>query len=102
MFEVLDTEYLDIGGIMGPSIKFKSSEFVSSIRLSEYYRIFHSKTRQYQTTQFSEIKIGIDKCCPSARKVRKSKNENQERGYQLPSLTNARNDFEDMIGHKIW
>ncbi len=101
-YEVLCSEHLDIGGSILPIIHFdSSSSFLSSMKLSEYYRNFKSGTRQYQSIQFDEIRTGIRKCCPSARKDRKYKNKIQERGYQLPSLITARKEFEKMIGDKI-
>ena len=60
-----------------------------------------SKSREYQAAQYSEIKKGLAKWCPSAKNTRETACGRQKRGYKLPSLSDARLAFEEVFGGKI-
>ena len=56
---------------------------------------------QYETRQFYEVTEGIKDCCPSAISQRKLLNGSQKRGFLLPEIAKAREDFESKVGSKI-
>ena len=100
-FEVLSVGYIDCARPMDGFGVWEDSQFVSTVHLSEGYRQHLSKSKQYQTVQNTEIKRGFSKWCPDANHYRKKLGGKQERGYQLPSLDQARVAFEVAIGGKI-
>ncbi len=100
-FEVLSVGYIDCARPTDRFEVWEGSQFVSSVHLSEGYRQHLSKSKQHQTVQNTEIKRGFSKWCPEANYGRKKLHGKQERGYQLPSLDQARVAFEVAIGGKI-
>jgi hypothetical protein len=56
---------------------------------------------KYGPVQTREIKATLGKMCPSAASDRQSNDSKQERGYQLPTLNIARNEYEKFIGNKL-
>ena len=74
---------------------------MSTNDLSKGYVRHGSKSQQYDAAQSTEIKKGLAKWCPDANYDRKKLSGKQERGYQLPSLNDARVAFEVAIGGEI-
>ena len=74
---------------------------MSTNHLSRGYVSHGSKSRRYVAVQSTEIKKGLAQWCPDANYCRKKLGGKQERGYQLPSLDDARVAFEVAIGGKI-
>jgi len=100
-YEVLCTGYIKGSSEFGFSIEWEDAQFVSTNDLCKGYVRHGSKSRQYDAAQSTEIKKGLAKWCPDANYNRKQLNGKQERGYQLPSLDQARVAFEVAIGGKI-
>ena len=59
------------------------------------------KYRQYDSIQSAEINKGLAIWCPDARQDRKQINNEQQRGYQLPHIDLAKENFEEAIGGKV-
>ena len=100
-YEVLCSGYIKGSNEFGLSIEWEDAQFVSKNNLISGYVRHGSKSRQYDAPQITEIKKGLAKWCPDANYNRKQLNGKQERGYQLPSLDQARVAFEVAIGGKI-
>ena len=99
-YEVLTLGYFDVGGREQSCIDWTDPNFISSKSLFYYYKNFQNGKRLYDTIQFNEISNHIKKLCTQANSVRKCRNNSSERGYQLPSLIDARKSFENIIGTK--
>lgn len=52
------------------------------------------RSQKFAPTQSKEISDAIARLCPSAIKDRKMVNRSQHRGYKLPTLSVARQEFE--------
>ena len=100
-YEVLTLGYFDVGGREQSCMNWRDPNFISSNSLSYYYKNFQNGKRQYDTIQFNEIGNHIKKWCTQASSDRKCRNSSTERGYQLPSLIDARKSFENVMGRKI-
>ena len=100
-YEVLCAGNINSNNEVGFSIEWENAQFVSTNHLSRGYASHGSKSRRYVTVQSTEIKKGLTKWCPDANHYRKKLGGKQERGYQLPSLDDARVAFELAIGSKI-
>jgi len=100
-YEVLCTGYVDCAQFNGALDTWENSRFISTISLSESYKQHMSKSKQYQTVQDTEIKKGLAKWCPSAVSTREMDSGRHRRGYQLPSLNDARVAFEVVIGGRL-
>ena len=100
-FEVLSVGSINCAQPVGGFQMWEDSQFVSTASLCEGYKQNLSKSKQYQTVQSSEISSGLRKWCPEAKYDRQKTTEKQQRGYQLPSLDEARVAFEVAIGGTI-
>jgi hypothetical protein len=100
-YEVLCIGYIDCAR---PTVGFEiweDNRFVSTGHLIECYKQHLSKSKQYQTAQNTEISTGLQKWCPGSVRGRETNAGRMSRGYQLPSLNDARLAFEVAIGGKI-
>lgn len=100
-YEVLCAGYINSNNEVGFSIEWENAQFVSTNHLSRGYVSHGSKSRRYVAVQSTEIKKGLAQWCPDANYCRKKLGGKQERGFQLPSLGDARVAFEVAIGGKI-
>tara|TARA_B100000780_G_scaffold252167_1_gene199153 strand:+ start:91 stop:408 length:318 start_codon:yes stop_codon:yes gene_type:complete len=98
---VLCIGYIKGSSEFGFSIEWEDAQFVSTNDLSKGYVRHGSKSQQYDAAQSTEIKKGLAKWCSDANYDRKKLSGKQERGYQLPSLNDARVAFEVAIGGEI-
>ena len=99
--EVLCLSDLCVHSDSGAALEWQDAQFVSTKTLMDNYRLHQSKARNFDVMQNTEVTNGIKKWCPYAVDGRKSLNKTQRRGYQLPSLDDARVAFEVAIGGKI-
>ena len=100
-FEVLQTGDLSGGGAGAISKPWDKNPFVGTAALRQNCERFHSAVRQFHTLQAQYISAGLKKWCPQAVSTRKVEHGNQVRGYNLPSLTVARQAFESGIGGQV-
>lgn len=75
--------------------------FISTKSLTTAYENHAQKYRQYESIQSAEINKGLAIWCPDARQDRKQINKEQQRGYQLPHIDLAKENFEKAIGGKV-
>jgi hypothetical protein len=79
--------------------------FISSTFLLKQYKAHDKNSERYASTQTSQIVQKILKLCPSARQGKgKSKGlhtQKQVRGFYLPSLNIARQEFEKILGGSV-
>ena len=68
--------------------------FISTKIISAKYREYDSRSQRFGPTLSKEIADAITRLCPSATPDRKSLNNRQARGHNLPDLTTARQEFE--------
>ncbi len=100
-YDVLITGYIDFANFSIVGDQWEDSRFVSTINLLNSFKQHLSKSRQYQAAQNTEIRKGLAKWCPSAKNTRETVCGRQKRGYELPSLSDARLAFEEVFGGKI-
>ena len=100
-FEVLSTGCIDCTEPLGGSLLWEDERFVATININEAFNRHMSKSKQYQAIQHKEISGGLKRWCPNAVKGRGTGAGSSRRGYQLPSLDEARVAFEVAIGGKI-
>ena len=79
----------------------QESMFISTKSLTAAYEKHARKNRQYDSIQSAEINKGLAIWCPDARQDRKQINNEQQRGYQLPHIDLAKENFEEAIGGKV-
>ena len=99
--DVLSSGYIDYTNFGTACDQWEDSQFVCAINLLTSFEQHLSKSRQYQAAQYSEIKKGLAKWCPNAKYTREIVNGGQKRGYELPSLSDAKLAFEVVFGGKI-
>ena len=99
-YEVLCTGNLDFPD-QYISQSWQESMFISTKRLAAAYEKHALKYRQYDSIQSAEINKGLAIWCPDARQDRKQINNEQQRGYQLPHIDLAKENFEEAIGGKV-
>jgi hypothetical protein len=78
-----------------------NSLFVPTMALLLAFQQYDRNAGKYGPVQTREIKATLGKMCPSAASDRQSNDSKQERGYQLPTLNIARNEYEKFIGNKL-
>lgn len=91
-FEVLSSGNFSMGRFNADP--WKSGDFVSTDKLVEDFNSFDKRSQKFAPTQSKEISDAIARLCPSAIKDRKMVNRSQHRGYKLPTLSVARQEFE--------
>ena len=79
----------------------QESMFISTKSLTAAYEKHARKYRQYDSIQSTEIKKGLAVWCPDAHEKRKKAGNEHRRGYQLPHIDLARENFEEAIGGKV-
>ncbi len=99
-YEVLCTGYLDFPD-QYTSQAWRESRFISTKSLTATYEKHARKYRQYDSIQSTEINKGLAIWCSDARQDRKKINNEQQRGYQLPHIDLAKENFEEAIGGKV-
>ena len=100
-YDVLSMRMLNVKSDVFLDEDWEEGHFVSSSKLYQCYQNYFNRSVQYETRQFYEVTEGIKDCCPSAISQRKLLNGSQKRGFLLPEITKAREDFESKVGSKI-
>jgi hypothetical protein len=75
--------------------------FIASKFLAEYYLEFNKNAERYSPFQPHVIKKTMEKFCISSKQDRRQEDNLQERGWSLPSITIARQEFEKAIGNPV-
>lgn len=76
--------------------------FISTQYIIDSYSHYDKTAGRYEPLQTQKIAATLQKICPSAKSIRtKNSSNKQERGYQLPSITLARGEFESAIKTRI-
>ena len=75
--------------------------FVATLEIQEGYRDFDPKSQHHRSLQDDQIAAKLRKYCPSARKIRSNQQGVKQRGYALPTLVVARQEFTAHIGNTI-
>jgi hypothetical protein len=72
--------------------------FVATHEIQEGYRDFDPKSQHHRSLQDDQIAAKLRKYCPSARKARSNQYGSKLRGYELPALDIARQEFATHLG----
>lgn len=98
-FDVLST------GSLAPSASphdhWSTARFVASTTLTAAYREFGSADRHTGAFTERDLSDALKRLCPSAAKARHQMGAPQQRGYDLPTLAQARRELERVIGGNI-
>ncbi len=105
-FERYWYEVLKQGEITGyeyPTIHWNEPVFVSTDTLLKGYKHANKNAERYATVQVDRVVESLKKICPSATKRRATdeSGERRKRGFGLPHISEARQDFERHLGCKI-
>lgn len=102
-FEVLQTGIFNPGGFNAESWSAQSApQFVATQNLIKHYKESDKNAERYRTVQSQQIAASLKKLCPSAILTRrKLSGDDQQRGYELPSIDVARREFDHAIGGRV-
>ena len=100
-FEVLQTGCFWPGGRGEPMEPWEDPRFVSTKTLLGGLKEYEKGARVYTAPQEREVHQALKRLCPSAERDRQTNRNILERGQQLPSLPDARNEFAQFMGGKI-
>ena len=77
--------------------------FVSTDKLVKGYKHANKNAERYTTVQSEGIAETLRKVCPSAKKTKSTEmhGSTRKRGYKLPHVCVARQDFERHLGANI-
>jgi hypothetical protein len=100
-FEVLQTGDFNPGSPGEPMEPWQDPRFVSTKTLLEGWKGYEKGARLYTAPQERDVHQALKRLCPSAERDRQTKSKKPERGQQLPSLPDARNEFAQFMGGKI-
>jgi hypothetical protein len=100
-FEVLQTGCFWPGSRGEPMEPWEDPRFVSTKTLLAGLKEYEKGTRFYTAPQERDVHQALTRLCPSAERDRQTKSKISERGQQLPSLPDARNEFAQFMGGKI-
>ena len=108
-YEVLITGNLsgigDAGGILGD--EWDIAAFVSTDAIVKYYTAFNKNAQRHHTVQSQQISDALRRLCPSALSDRQKCSQGalnghkRARGFQLPELAKAREEFAAAMGAEI-
>jgi hypothetical protein len=77
------------------------AKFISSKSLAKYYLEFNKNAERFSPFQPHVIKKTMEKFCISSKQDRKQEDNVQERGWSLPDIAIARQEFEAAIGNPV-
>ena len=101
-YQVLQTGIFGEDAHPEPCSIWTAACFLSTEDLMKAWGQYEKGQRQYATRQESEVHVGLKRLCPSQVSQRKkSRNQNQKRGFQLPALPVARAEFERAMGGEV-
>ena len=72
----------------------EAESFISTKDLVRHYKKYYPKADKYEPIQTSYISQAIIRLCPSAKPVRRTSNNKQQRGFDLPDIQTARSEFD--------
>lgn len=98
-YEVLQTGSFKNG--FYPVTPWNQSVFISTDSIIQAYKEYDRNATKYQPLQSQQLAATLKKLCPSAVNDRQTVLGRQERGYQLPTISIARNEFEKLMGTSI-
>lgn len=98
-YEVLQTSAFKTG--FHPITPWNQSVFISTDSIIQAYKEYDRNATKYQPLQSQQLAATLKKLCPSALNARQTILGRQERGYQLPTITIARNEFQKLMGTSV-
>ena len=85
------------------SKEWEESIFIPTAELISNYKFFDTQSTKYGTVQTKYVRELITKMCPSAVHKRKETSGTQNRGFDLPCIETARDEFASYVGcHIRW
>jgi len=75
-------------------IYWEDHDFISSTDLVDQYQRFDKHSQKFAASITKDISDAIARLCPSAKKDRQTDHRSTKRGYVLPELSIARQEFE--------
>ena len=95
-FEVLTAGRFGYSTYLGTTFDdcWTDSEFVATTQLLYFYQKHDKYSQKFKQTNSKDISDAISRLCPSAKKDRQTLKNNIKRGFHLPALSIARQEFE--------
>lgn len=101
-FEALYTGSLQGGRQIIGKEEWLAGDFISTVDLLEHYKTFNKNSERYAPMQSRELKSRLEQLCKSVCPARGSGALSKTvRGYKLPSLSQARAEFETFLGGSV-
>lgn len=100
-YEVLQSGDLQSGIKFATLDLWDEETFVSTANLMANWKEFQGSQRSYNTLQERDLHAAIKKLCPSAKSDRSTVSGRQKRGYNLPPLATARQEFASAMGGTV-
>lgn len=100
-YEVLTSANIQCGSRYEALGNWDEATFVSTSRLMSCWKEFQGGQRSYNTLQERDLHATIKKLCPSAKSDRSTVSGRQKRGYTLPPLATARQEFARALGGTV-
>lgn len=75
--------------------------FIATDSITQAYKEYDRNATKYQPLQTQQLAAMVKTLCPSAVNDRQTVLGKQERGYQLPTISIARNEFENLMGTSV-
>jgi hypothetical protein len=98
-------ELLQSGELKGDNqcliLVWSDASFISTHDMMRGWKEYERGQKQYAPRQERDFHSALKRLCPSASKGRQTAHGNQKRGYQLPSLPDARADFTKAMGGEV-
>ena len=98
-------EVLQSGELKGDNqcliLVWSEASFISTHDMMRGWKDYERGQKQYAPRQERDFHSALKRLCPSASKDRHVASGNQKRGYQLPSLPDARTDFTKAMGEEV-
>jgi hypothetical protein len=98
-FEVLTTGYFGCGQYS--TNPWRLGDFIATRTMHKECIEYDKRAQRYASLQTSEISRALGRLCSSAKASRKTVQNSQHRGYVLPALSVARQEFEEAYNCKV-
>ena len=94
-FEVLMTGRFGYDLYLGTKLDeaWEDNSFMATTELVDWYQKFDKSSQRFGTSITKDISDSLARLCPSAKKDRHSRNNVVKRGFILPEISIARDDF---------
>ena len=92
----------EISAFESGSKEWEEARFISTAELISSYKFFDPQSKRYGPPQIKYVVELTNKLCPSAIHKRKAISGKQNRGFDLPCIRTAKDEFGSYVECHIW